>query len=265
LTGIGLMMVLLFAVWPAVWGLAAALVAGYSWWAVRVVRAFPVALRPIAAGWARTDPQFVVRAIAAAAVFVAAVGIGVFSSLFGSSGGPLAMALIAVILAVLFLTAIPVIVVDRRAAGRGADFLVDLGGPEETTGWGKYVLFRQLRVSCLLGFVLWFVAIAVPGNWLVRAACGLLSLVVFGVYFRWLAGRPAQQVGHLWDRFPMPVQLVALAIVANLVFAVAMIVLPESLRSVLENLAVVPFVLVLFVVPSQLVWLLVRGAAALRR
>ncbi|WP_163505927.1 tetratricopeptide repeat protein [Fodinicola acaciae] len=259
LVGACTMFLLLFTVFPVMWVVAAAVVAGNAYWSYRTVRAFPPAIRPVAISWMRTDPPFLARAICTAIVLVTGIGVGIAAPLVPP--GPAILPLLLAILIALPATAIAIAVVDRR---RPDNVVFDLESPAATGGWGKFVLFRLFRLSCLFGFVLWFAAIAVD-DWAVRAVLGALALVGFGFYYRWIMRRPARPVGLLWNRFPMPVPFVALAVLANLLFAVSMIVLPEPARPLLENLAVAPFVLVLFAIPAQIAWLLVRLVARIRR
>lgn len=256
--GVGVMFLLLFAVFPVMWPIAAAAAAGYAFWAHRVVRAFPPAVRPIAVSWMRTDRQFLARAIGAVIVVVTGIGVGIAAPLVPE--GPEVLPLIAAVLAAVLGTAVAIAAVDRW---QPQDVLHDRDSPLETPGWGKFVMFRLFRLSCVFGSVLWFAAIVFT-DWAVRAALGAATLVAFGFYYRWIMRRPARPIGRLWDRFPVPVSFVALPIAANLLFAVAMMVLPESARPLLEKLAVAPFLLALFAVPAQISWLVIRLVTTLR-
>lgn len=256
--GVGLMFLLLFSVFPIVWGLAAVMLASHAFWAYRLIRAFPPAVRPVAIGWIRTDRQLLARAVGTVIMVLTGIGVGIAAPLIPP--GPAVLPLIATVIVVLLATALGILVADRR---RPQDVLHDRDSPMETPGWGKFVMFRLCRLSCVFGSVLWFAAIVFT-DWAVRAALGAATLVAFGCYYRWIMRRPARPIGRLWDRFPVPVAFVALPIAANLLFAVAMMVLPESARPLLEKLAVAPFLLALFAIPAQISWLLVRLVTTLR-
>ncbi|MGH3392339.1 MAG: tetratricopeptide repeat protein, partial [Actinomadura sp.] len=250
-----LMFLLALAFDPLAWAIAAGAVIAFGLWAEWVVRKWPPDLRAVASVWMRTDPRFIARIRLTGISLVLALCFGVVTALTGTR---LTAILIFSAFAVFMLSALAIVIVDRRPRHRADGVLFDSDDPAYLSGWQNYLVFRALRMSCLLTLVLFGPAVQPEPNWGTRAGLGVPLVAGYAAYLWWLRRRMPTAAGALWRRVPVSAAGLGIGAVVNVAFALAVIGVPDSHRGVLEEPAAGPFVIFFCTLVGQCVWLAVR-------
>jgi tetratricopeptide (TPR) repeat protein len=242
-----LTIVLVFGRYPVAWLVAAALAGGYLWWAGRALRALPAPARAAARGWLRTDARLLVRVVGTGVLAAVAVAVGVGSAVFDTPGhGGVLLLSLAGWLVALLASALTVVGADLLAHRRRP--VTDAGDPTSPDGAGTRLLFRVYWASCVLAAALWVPALLLGADQLVRATLGVAAGAAFLGWFRWLLRRARRarrrSAAPLWTRLVRLAPFFAIGRLANLVFAVAVVLVPDSYRGLLVGTAVAPGMLI---------------------
>ncbi|BCJ31390.1 tetratricopeptide repeat protein [Actinocatenispora sera] len=242
-----LTIVLVFGRYPLAWLVAAALAGGYLMWARRALRALPAPARAAARGWLRTDARLLVRVLGTGLLVAVAVAVGVVSAVYDAPahGAVLLLSLAGWIVALLA-SALTIVGADLIAHRRRP--VTDVGDPTSPDGAGTRLLFQVYWASCVLAAVLWAPAFLLGADQMTRAALGVAASVGFLGWFRWWLRRERlarrRSVAPIWARLARLAPFFAIGRLANLVFAVAVVLVPGSYRGLLVGSAVAPGMLI---------------------
>lgn len=248
-TALCVMFVLLWAMFPVAWAVAAVILAGSALWSWRMLRVLPPPLRSQAASWLRTDPRLATLAWSTAALLTVGVVIGVVATATvdvgsGPSAGRRMVVLVCVALAAMVVTAVTVKVVERRVGVLPDEVRADAENPRgQVGGWHLFARFRQFWASAVLALLL------VPGtdaqpDWVLRAALSAVAVAGYLWYHRRVGRQPPRRLAPAWDRLARWYAPVTLAWLVCLACVVAIGALPDAWQTALGLAAVPPLVLV---------------------
>jgi Tfp pilus assembly protein PilF len=226
--------VLLFAVFPAAWLVAGLVVGGYLLFARRAWRTVPAAARPVLL----RQPRVAARLVAAGVMLVAAVVVGVLTSLYVDPDTAAGIGVTTFVLAgsmVLCGLTVPVLQAWlRRRSG-----LVDEEPSGGTPAEAKLLIWRWFDAAALPAIGVWLPVVDPGPDWAVRAVVGTALLGLFVARARrarrssWRITPPQRRA---WDRMPNPVYvLLSFGLLAFLGFALPGAYLPDSATSLLAG------------------------------
>jgi tetratricopeptide (TPR) repeat protein len=181
-----LLVVLLYAVFPVAWAVAAGVMAAYLLWAWRTARALPPNAAAIAWEQLRGRPRLVVRAVVAIATAVVAVGVGIATSRHPPNLLPVLPPIAAAVVG----GALTVLVTDHVVGRRGLDGArapspMDLSVAVQAAA--KRLAFRCFTATLAPAIVLFGPAVDPDPDRFLRAGLGTALLAGLAVATGWIA------------------------------------------------------------------------------
>lgn len=203
-----LLVVLLYAVFPVAWAVAAGVVLAYLLWARRAMRALPPNALSIAWAQLRCRPRQVARAAVAGASAAVAIGVGLATSRgaidLGTDPMPVLLPIVATMLGgALAVLATDYVVSGRQRNGGSVSTAMDLSVAVQAAA--KRLAFRCFTATLAPAIVLFGPAMDPDPDRGLRAGLGTVLLAALAVVTGWIARHQGTMSGTAltwWSHVP---------------------------------------------------------------